>query len=110
MRCARAAARSASTASRTRPACRWLGLVVTALGLVALPIGNGWSRHVERQADAFALRLTGNAPAFIAAMQRLASLNLAESEPHPVKEFFLYSHPSIGRRVRTAQAAGRPPL
>lgn len=86
------------------------GLVMTAIGIAALPIANGWSRHVERQADAFALRLTGNPPAFIAAMQRLASLNLAESEPHPVKEFFLYSHPSIGRRVRTAQAAGRPPL
>jgi STE24 endopeptidase len=86
------------------------GLVMTALGIVALPIANGWSRHVERQADAFALRLTGNAPAFIAAIQRLASLNLAESEPHPVKEFFLNSHPSIGRRVRTAQAAQRPPL
>jgi STE24 endopeptidase len=83
------------------------GLVMMAAGLVALPIANGWSRHVERQADAFALRVTDNAPAFIAAMERLGALNLAEPEPHPVKEFFLYSHPSIGRRVRTARALVR---
>jgi STE24 endopeptidase len=80
------------------------GLVLMAVGLVALPIANGWSRHVERQADDFALRLTGNAPAFIAAMERLAALNLAEAEPHPIKELLFYSHPSFRRRVRSASA------
>jgi STE24 endopeptidase len=80
------------------------GLVLMAVGLFALPIANGWSRHVERQADDFALRLTGNAPAFIAAMERLAALNLAEAEPHPIKELLFYSHPSIRRRVRSASA------
>ena len=54
------------------------GLVLVAVGLVALPIANGWSRRVEWQADGFALRLTGNPRAFIAAMERLATLNLAE--------------------------------
>jgi STE24 endopeptidase len=85
------------------------GLVLTGVGLVALPIANGWSRHVERQADAFALRLTGDAASFIGAMRRLGTLNLAEMDPHPVKEFFLYSHPSIGRRVKTASALLRQP-
>ena len=80
------------------------GLALIAVGLFALPIANGWSRHVERQADAFALRLTGNAPAFIAAMERLGALNLAEAEPHPIKELLFYSHPSIRRRVRSASA------
>jgi STE24 endopeptidase len=75
-----------------------------AVGLFALPIANGWSRHVEWQADDFALRLTGNAPAFIAAMERLGALNLAEAEPHPIKELLFYSHPSIRRRVRSASA------
>ena len=32
------------------------GLVVLAVGLVALPAANGWSRHVETRADHFALR------------------------------------------------------
>lgn len=81
------------------------GLIVIALSLLALPVGNGWSRQVERRADDFAVRATGNVEAFVGAMERLAELNLAESEPHPVKEFFLFSHPSIGRRV--ARALGR---
>jgi len=85
------------------------GLVVMAVGLFALPLANGWSRRVERQADDFALRLTGNAPAFIAAMQRLAALNLVEVQPHPIKEMLFYSHPSIARRVRYAMAFLRQP-
>ena len=79
------------------------GLILMAAGLVALPLGNGWSRRVERQADDFALGATRNLGAFVQAMERLAALNLAERDPHPVKEFFLYSHPSIGRRVARAR-------
>jgi STE24 endopeptidase len=85
------------------------GLVLTGLGVAALPVANGWSRRVERQADDFALRTTGNVQAFVGAMERLAGLNLAERDPHPIKEFFLYSHPSIARRVARAQALLRSP-
>src|SRR5262249_57554404 len=46
------------------------GLVLMALGLLALPLANGWSRHVERQADDFALRTAGGPEAFIGAMDR----------------------------------------
>lgn len=81
-----------------------LGLTLMAAGVVALPLGNAWSRHAERAADDFALRVPGNPEAFISAMERLATLNLAERDPHPLKEFFIYSHPSIGRRVRRARA------
>jgi Zn-dependent protease with chaperone function len=80
------------------------GLIVMGASLVTLPLVNGWSRRVEGQADAFALETTRDPRAFIAAMERLAALNLAEREPHPIKEFFLYSHPSIGRRVARALA------
>ena len=80
------------------------GLIVMVTGLIALPVGNGWSRRVERQADDFALRTTGNAGAFISAMERLAAMNLAERAPHPLEEFVFYSHPAIGRRVARARA------
>jgi STE24 endopeptidase len=81
-----------------------LGLIFMVLGLVALPLANGWSRRVERQADDFALRMIGDPRAFIGAMERLADLNLAERDPHPVKEFLLYSHPSVTSRIARAQA------
>jgi STE24 endopeptidase len=81
----------------------WLGLVALGLGLVALPLGNGFSRWIERQADDFAVRTTTDRAAFVGAMERLATLNLAERRPHPVKEFMLYSHPAIDRRIARAR-------
>ncbi|HET8578713.1 MAG TPA: M48 family metalloprotease, partial [Methylomirabilota bacterium] len=79
------------------------GLILMAVSVLALPLANGWSRRVERQADDFALRAAGNPAAFITALERLAEVNLAEREPHRLKEFFLYSHPSIARRVERAK-------
>ncbi len=79
------------------------GLVLLGAALVALPLGNAWSRHVERQADDYALCLAGRPAAFVEAMERLGRLNLAEPEPHVLKELLLYSHPSIARRVARAR-------
>ena len=85
----------------------WLVLVLGTLGLVTLPLTNAWSRHVERRADDFALQVTRDPDAFIGAMERLASLNLAERRPHPVKELLLYSHPAVDRRIARARAHAR---
>lgn len=81
-------------------------LILVALGLLALPLANGYSRWVERRADDLSLSVTRNPEAFIGAMERLAELNLAERRPHPVKEFFLFSHPSIERRIARARRFG----
>jgi STE24 endopeptidase len=85
------------------------GLVLMAVGLLALPAVNGWSRHVEWQADAFALRTTGSGMALARALDRLAALNLAERRPHPLKEAVFHSHPSIARRIEHASATMRHP-
>ncbi|MGH7304245.1 MAG: M48 family metallopeptidase [Candidatus Rokuibacteriota bacterium] len=85
----------------------WLVLVALALGLVQLPLANGFSRRIERQADDFALATTGNPAAFVGAMERLAGVNLAERRPSRLKEIFLYSHPPLARRIARAQSAGR---
>jgi STE24 endopeptidase len=82
----------------------WLALVLGLLGLVTMPIANTYSRAIERRADDFALRLTGDAGAFVGAMERLADLNLAERNPPRLEELFLFSHPSIGRRIARARA------
>lgn len=89
------------------PADPWglplLALILLLLGLIAAPLTNGFSRRLERQADAFALTTTRSPGAFISAMERLAKLNLAERRPNRLKEFVLYSHPSIERRIEMAQ-------
>jgi STE24 endopeptidase len=71
--------------------------------LGALGVINGWSRRVETRADDFALRLSQDPAAFIGAMERLAGLNLAERDPHLLKELVFYSHPSVSRRIARAQ-------
>jgi len=84
-----------------------LPLVLLALfvfGLVTLPVTNMLSRYYERQADTFALQTTKDAAAFIAAMERLACMNLADKTPPPLIEFLLHSHPSIARRIAAARA------
>ncbi len=78
-------------------------LILVGVGLVALPLANGYSRWVERRADDFALAVTRNPESFIGAMERLADLNLSERQPHRMKEFFLFSHPSIERRIARAR-------
>ncbi len=87
----------------------FVGLVLLALAVLALPAVNGWSRHAERQADDFALAVTGNAPAFISAIERLAVLNLANRRPDALEEWLLHSHPSISRRVARALSLQRSP-
>jgi STE24 endopeptidase len=81
----------------------WLSLVLLGVGLVTAPLAHGFSRRLERQADDFALRLTGRVEPFVGAMERLASLNLAERRPHRLKELLFYSHPSIERRIDRAR-------
>ncbi|PYN16503.1 MAG: hypothetical protein DME05_08235 [Candidatus Rokuibacteriota bacterium] len=70
----------------------WLALVLVALALVQLP-------------DDFALATTGDAPAFIAAMERLGRLNLAEPSPSRFRELVFYSHPALERRIARARAS-----
>jgi STE24 endopeptidase len=83
----------------------WLTLIALTLGLVSAPLANGFSRLLERQADDFALALTRDPGGFIGAIERLASLNLAERRPHRLKELVLYSHPALDRRIARARAA-----
>ena len=77
--------------------------VLGVFGLIVLPLTNGFSRMVEQQADGYALESTGKVCAFISAMTRLANQNLAELNPNPLVEFFLYNHPSIGNRLAFAR-------
>ena len=78
-----------------------LGLFLA--GLLLLPLTQGISRFLERQADRFALQQTGNPQAFIATMRRLAGQNLAEIDPPRWVEWLLYDHPSIRKRIALAE-------
>ena len=79
-------------------------LVAGAWACAMSPIGNAVSRAQERRADRYALRLTGNPVAFVAAIRRLAQQNLAEDRPSALARTLFYSHPPMRERIAAAEA------
>ncbi|MFT5523475.1 MAG: STE24 endopeptidase [Pirellulaceae bacterium] len=79
-----------------------LALTMTIVGLIVGPIQNAISRSFEVQCDTYALRQTQNAAAFRGAFQRLARLNKADPDPHPLEVFFFHDHPPISQRLALA--------
>jgi STE24 endopeptidase len=78
-------------------------LIFVIYGIITMPIGPAFSRHMERQSDKFALDMTYNREAFISTMDKLAYINLADPNPSPIIEFLLYDHPPISKRVKFAE-------
>jgi STE24 endopeptidase len=77
-----------------------------AVTLIATPLANAFSRRNERKADSFALALTGQRPAFVSAMRRLASQNLAEENPSRATVVLFHTHPPIEERITAASCGG----
>jgi STE24 endopeptidase len=71
------------------------------------PIGLALSRGRELRADAYAVRLTGGADAFVTSMRRLSQTNLVDDRPPRLAQL-LSSHPPVRERVLAAirQGAG----
>jgi STE24 endopeptidase len=80
-----------------------LVFLLFASGIILLPVQNLFSRILERQADRYALDLTGAPEEFISVMEKLAEMNLADTEPSKMKKVFLYDHPPISERIGMAQ-------
>jgi STE24 endopeptidase len=81
-------------------------LVLTggALTTVAAPIVNAVSRRNERRADRFAITITKQPAAFISAMKRLGTQNLAEEHPSKIVLWLFHSHPPIEQRIEAARS------
>lgn len=77
-------------------------LLAQVISLAIMPVGLTFSRHLEREADRFALELTHDNHAAATAFVRLQRENL--SNPHPGMLFMLWraSHPSLGQRIEFA--------
>jgi len=72
-------------------------------GIITQPLQNYISRILERNADRVALEVTGAKEAFISMMDKLATQNLADRNPHPMAKFFFFNHPPIDERIRMAK-------
>lgn len=73
-------------------------LIYTPLTMLMGIVSNVWSRHNERQADAFA-RLHGVGADEANALKKMSAKSLSNLTPHPVVVFVNYSHPTLASRV-----------
>ena len=78
-------------------------LVFWIFGIAALPFETWLSRRWERQADRFALELTGDGEALQQMHRRLALANLADLDPPRVLYVLLFTHPTPPERIAAAR-------
>ena len=75
-------------------------IILSPLSMVLGIFKNYFSRKYEYEADAYAVKTTGNGQGMIDALKKLSQSNLSNLTPHPLKTFFEYSHPTIVERIR----------
>jgi STE24 endopeptidase len=76
-----------------------LALILMVVGLILMPIQLGHLRHLEKQADLFAVEHIENRQSFASAMAKLANQNLIDPSPSRTEELLLYDHPPISKRL-----------
>jgi Zn-dependent protease with chaperone function len=82
-----------------------LMLALSLLTLIAEPIGNAFSRHLEHQADIYGLEVThglfpNNGEVAASSFQKLGEKSYDYPTPNRVLVFWSYTHPSIRERIR----------
>ena len=79
-------------------------LVVVVLELLALPLDNAFSRRLEAEADWVALRTTATRTPAVGLFHGFARTTLSEPAPPAWAHVLLDSHPTLLRRIATAEA------
>ena len=82
----------------------WLLLLVSIVGFLLSPVINGFSRHLEHNADVFSLELTHFNEPMARAFVKLSEDSKTNPEPSELIEFWRYSHPPINKRIAFALA------
>jgi STE24 endopeptidase len=75
------------------------GLLFTPISLLVGIVWNMMSRRNEYQADEYAA-LNSNPRDLESALKKLSVSNLSNLRPHPIYEFFYYSHPTVLKRLQ----------
>jgi STE24 endopeptidase len=91
-----------STAYKDPAALPLLILAFMLFGLLLMPVLNALSRFFERQCDRYALDRTHNPDAYRSAFIKLARINKADADPHPLVVWLFEDHPPIRERLAMA--------
>jgi STE24 endopeptidase len=87
--------------------------VLVLFGLLLSPLQNALSRFFERQCDRYALQRTHAHAAYRSAFLKLARMNKADPDPHPLVVWLFEDHPPIRERLALADlvpALPAPPV
>jgi STE24 endopeptidase len=84
-----------------------IALVAGVVWLGLTPLRRAQSRRHERRADLFALKCTGHADAFGAAIRRLGAERLVEDRPSRLTRWLFHRHPTVAERLAVAEAFRR---
>lgn len=76
-----------------------LSLILMVVGLVLMPIQLAHLRHLEKEADIFAIGHIEKPQSFSSAMTKLANQNLIDPSPGRLEELLLHDHPPISKRL-----------
>src|SRR5438876_1130148 len=87
----------------------WLLLIGAVIGFLLSPVTNGFSRHIEHQADQFGLELTHLNEAMASSFVKFAEDSKQDPNPPRFIEWWRYSHPAAQRRIDFALTALHPP-
>jgi len=79
-------------------------LAIVVLDLLALPLQNAISRHMEAEADWEALQATRDPAAATALFKRFVSTTLDEPSASTLEYLVLENHPTIEQRIAMAEA------
>jgi Zn-dependent protease with chaperone function len=82
----------------------WLLLLISIVGFLLSPVVNGFSRHLEHNADIFSLELTHFNEPMARAFVKLSEDSKTDPNPSELIEFWRYSHPPINKRIAFALA------
>jgi Zn-dependent protease with chaperone function len=77
----------------------WLLVLSTLIAFAISPVTSGFSRHIEHQADVFSLDLTHLNEPMASAFVKFAEDSKEDPRPPRFIEWWMYSHPSLGRRI-----------
>lgn len=79
-------------------------LALVVLGLLATPLQNAISRHMEAEADWIALRTTRDPTGAVQLFRRFVPTTLDEPNPSTFDYLMLENHPTIVQRIAMAEA------
>jgi STE24 endopeptidase len=77
----------------------WLLLIATVIGFLLSPVTNGFSRHIEHEADRFGLELTHLNEATASSFVKFSEDSKHDPNPPRFIEWWRYSHPATQRRI-----------